>query len=195
MSLRGFAWILGLGLATAVAAETTPSPQTEVAIFAGGCFWCVEVDFEKLDGVIEAESGYTAGHVDHPTYARVSRGDTGHTEAVRVVFDPAVVSYVQLLEHFWRNIDPTVKDQQFCDVGPQYRSGIYWLDDAQREAAEASLRPVMDRFGTVHTEIEAATTFWPAEAEHQNYAARNPVRYRFYRSRCGRDARLRELWG
>jgi peptide-methionine (S)-S-oxide reductase len=194
--MRALLVIAGLLFAVApvIAADAEPR-QTGVAIFAGGCFWCLEYDFEKLDGVIEAESGYTAGHLENPSYEQVGRGDTGHTEAVRVIYDPEVVSYAQLLDYFWRNIDPTQKDRQFCDSGPQYRSGIYWLDAAQREAAEASLEPVRDRFGVVYTEIEEASTFWLAEDYHQNYAKRNPVRYRFYRSRCGRDARLRELWG
>jgi peptide-methionine (S)-S-oxide reductase len=167
------------------------------AILAGGCFWCVEADFEKLPGVISAESGYMRGKTEKPTYSQVSAGGTGHVEVVRIVFDPARVSYAQLLDHFWRNIDPTVKDQQFCDAGDMYRSGIYYLDADQRKAAEASRDALVasKRFAQVHTEIEPATTFWPAEAYHQDYYRKNPVRYKLYRSGCGRDARLAELWG
>ncbi len=180
------------------AAPPAAAPASRAsAIFAGGCFWCVEADFEKLPGVISAESGYMRGKVERPTYKQVSAGGTGHVEVVRVVFDPARVTYQQLLEHFWRNIDPTVKDQQFCDVGDMYRSGIYFLDAAQQRAAEASRSALVasKRFAQIHTEIEPATTFWPAEDYHQDYYKKNPVRYKLYRSGCGRDARLAELWG
>ena len=182
---------------SAAAAPPPPAPGTAVAIFASGCFWCTESDFEKLPGVISAESGYIGGTVERPNYRQVSAGRTGHTEAVRVVFDPARVGYEQLLEHFWRNVDPTVKDQQFCDVGNHYRSGIFYLDPAQKRAAEAS-RTALEasrRFPRIHTEITAATTFWVAEDYHQDYYKKNPVRYQIYRSGCGRDARLAELWG
>jgi peptide-methionine (S)-S-oxide reductase len=179
------------------AAPLTGVPGAAVAVFASGCFWCTESDFEKLPGVISAESGYIGGNVDRPTYRQVSAGRTGHTEAVRVVYDPAKVSYERLLEHFWRNVDPTVKDAQFCDVGSQYRSGIFYVDAEQKRAAEAS-RAVLEatkRFPRIFTEVTAATTFWLAEDYHQDYAKRNPVRYQLYRSGCGRDARLAELWG
>ncbi|MCE2945935.1 MAG: peptide-methionine (S)-S-oxide reductase MsrA [Betaproteobacteria bacterium] len=211
--MSAYRWLMGaLGVllaalaALAVAQVAAPGPAAPPAaaqagrasaIFAGGCFWCVEADFEKLPGVISAESGYMRGKVDRPTYKQVSAGGTGHVEVVRVVFDPARVSYQQLLEHFWRNIDPTVKDQQFCDVGDMYRSGIYFLDAAQQRAAEASRSALVasKRFSQIHTEIESATTFWPAEDYHQDYYKKNPVRYKLYRSGCGRDARLAELWG
>jgi len=211
--MSAYRWLMGaLGVllaalaALAVAQVAAPGPAAPPAaaqagrasaIFAGGCFWCVEADFEKLPGVISAESGYMRGKVDRPTYKQVSAGGAGHVEVVRVVFDPARVSYQQLLEHFWRNIDPTVKDQQFCDVGDMYRSGIYFLDAAQQRAAEASRSALVasKRFSQIHTEIESATTFWPAEDYHQDYYKKNPVRYKLYRSGCGRDARLAELWG
>ena len=180
-----------------VPAAAPPDGTRASAIFAGGCFWCVEADFEKLPGVISAESGYMRGKVEKPTYKQVSAGGTGHVEVVRVVFDPARVSYQQLLEHFWRNIDPTVKDRQFCDVGDMYRSGIYYLDPGQKRAAEASRNALVasKRFAQVHTEVEPATTFWPAEDYHQDYYKKNPVRYKLYRSGCVREARLAELWG
>jgi len=167
------------------------------AIFAGGCFWCIEADFEKLAGVIEVESGYTAGQTKNPTYESTSSGKTGHTEAVRVIYDPMKVSYPQLVEYFWRHIDPTVKDRQFCDVGSQYRSGIYWQNDAERKAAEASRDALLKsaRFPVIYSELQAASEFWPAEEYHQDYYKKNPVRYAYYRSNCGRDARVQQLWG
>jgi peptide-methionine (S)-S-oxide reductase len=167
------------------------------AIFAGGCFWCIEADFEKLAGVIEVESGYTAGQTKNPTYESTSSGKSGHTEAVRVIYDPKKVSYPQLVEYFWRHIDPTVKDRQFCDAGSQYRSGIYWQNDAERKAAEESRDALLKsaRFPVIYTELQAATEFWPAEEYHQDYYKKNPVRYAYYRNGCGRDARVQQLWG
>ena len=172
--------------------------DTAYATFAGGCFWCIEADFEKVEGVLSVTSGYTGGELANPTYKQVSAGKTGHTEAVRVVFDPETVSYEELLEVFWRNIDPTVSDRQFCDVGSQYRSGIFFHSEAQREAAERSraelerTKPFTD---PIVTEITAATAFYPAEAYHQDYYKKNPIRYSYYRNGCGRDRRLAELWG
>jgi peptide-methionine (S)-S-oxide reductase len=167
------------------------------AIFAGGCFWCTESDFEKLSGVISAESGYTAGQTANPTYEQVSAGVTGHTEAVRVVYDTAKVSYPQLLEYFWRTIDPTVKDRQFCDSGTQYRSGIYFQNEAERKAAEDSRSALLKdgKVKQVYTEIQMAKVFYPAEEYHQDYYKKNPVRYAYYRKGCGRDARLEQIWG
>ena len=168
------------------------------ATFAGGCFWCMEPPYDKLDGVISTTSGYIAGHKKNPTYEEVSTGRTGHTEAVEVVYDPKKVSYEKLLDVFWRNIDPTVKDQQFCDVGSQYRTGIFYHTDDQKRLAEAS-KSALDRTkpfkGAIVTEIARATEFYPAEGYHQDYYVKNPVRYKFYRSGCGRDARLKQLWG
>lgn len=189
------------GMAQAQTAPTTISSATgtgtATALFAGGCFWCMEADFEKLPGVLEAESGYTAGKTPNPTYRDVSNGHTGHTEAVRVVYDPAKVSYAQLVEHFWRNIDPTEKNRQFCDIGSQYRSGIYWQNEAQRQVVEASHAALVKsgRFKTIHTELAPASTFHLAEDYHQDYAKKNSVRYSYYRLSCGRDARLKKLWG
>lgn len=190
------AWLAGLLLAagTATAADDAGAGG-EVAYFAGGCSWCTEADFEKLDGVTEAVSGYMGGDVPDPTYKQVSRGDTGHTEAVRVHYDPERISYAQLVAFHWRNIDPTVADRQFCDRGSQYRAGIYYRDDAEKAVAEASLEQVAARFDEVRTEIAPATTFYEAEAYHQDYAERNSIRYKIYRFNCGRDDRLEKLWG
>lgn len=184
-------------LNTPAQAQTPAQPGKATAIFAGGCFWCIEKDFEKLPGVIEAESGYTSGKTVAPTYEQVSAGITGHTEAVRVTYDPAKVSYPQLVDYFWRHIDPTVKDRQFCDEGSQYRSGIYWQNEAERKVAEGSRDEFVKskRFPVIHTEVLPASRFWPAEDYHQNYYKKNPVRYNYYRTSCGRDARVEALWG
>ena len=181
-----------LGGLQAVAAE---NPAT--AVFAGGCFWCTESDFEKVPGVLAAESGYTGGRKANPTYEQVSDGGTGHTEAVRVTYDPARVNYAQLVEYFWRTIDPTVRNRQFCDVGSQYRSAIFWQTDEERAIAEKSRDALLasGRFKEVNTEIEKASVFYPAEEYHQDYYKKNPIRYGYYRHGCGRDDRLKELWG
>jgi peptide-methionine (S)-S-oxide reductase len=189
-----------LPVAFAVASLTQPAwaqPAKATAIFAGGCFWCIEKDFEKLPGVIEVESGYTAGKTTQPTYEQVSAGSTGHTEAVRVIYDAGKVSYPQLVEYFWRHIDPTVKDRQFCDVGSQYRSGIYWQNESEKKVVEASRDALVKsgRFPVIHTELAAASTFWLAEDYHQDYYKKNPVRYNYYRTSCGRDQRVEQLWG
>ena len=182
-------------LATALLAHTAHA-ATATAIFAGGCFWCTESDFEKLPGVIAAESGYTAGKVPNPSYKAVSAGTTGHTEAVRVTYDPAKVTYSQLVEYFWKTIDPSEKDKQFCDSGSQYRSGIYWGSDAERQTATASRDALLKtcRFKMIHTELAAASTFYPAEEYHQDYYKKNPLRYAYYRNGCGRDAQLKRVW-
>ena len=188
--------------ATPPASAYTPAVPTvngqpmAYAIFAGGCFWCIEADFEKMAGVLEVESGYTAGMTVNPTYQQVSAGRTGHTEAVRVLYDPAKVSYPQLVEYFWRHIDPTVKDQQFCDKGPQYRSGIYWQNEAERAVAESSRDALVKsgRFPVIHTELAPASVFYLAEEYHQNYYKKNELRYSYYRASCGRDARVKQLW-
>ena len=168
------------------------------ATFAGGCFWCMEPPFDKLPGVVSTTSGYTGGKKLNPTYREVSDGDTGHAEAVQIVYDPAKISYQQLLNVFWRNIDPTVKDQQFCDHGSQYRTGIFPHGDEQKKQADASKAALMKAKpfkADIVTEITAASTFYPAEDYHQDYYLKNPVKYKFYRFNCGRDARLKELWG
>lgn len=181
----------------AKARQATPTkPGEAVAIFAGGCFWCMEPPYDKLPGVIATTSGYISGRTRNPTYEQVSAGITGHTEAVQVRYDPSKVGYQTLLDVFWRNIDPLAVDRQFCDAGSQYRSGIYPVDAVQRRLAEASKQQVAQRLKKpIATEITDATTFYPAEAYHQDYYIKNPARYRFYRFNCGRDARLKELWG
>ena len=173
------------------------SMAAATAIFAGGCFWCLEADFDKLPGVIATESGYTGGKTPNPTYHQVSAGGTGHTEAVRVSYDPAKVSYQQLVNYFWRHIDPAAKDRQFCDVGTQYRSAIYWQNEAERKIAEASRDALLKsgKVAQVFTEIAAASAFYPAEEYHQDYYKKNPIRYAYYRKSCGRDARVHEIWG
>jgi peptide-methionine (S)-S-oxide reductase len=182
--------------ATAGAYAQAPAPSKMVT-FAGGCFWCVEADFDKVDGVIGTTSGYTGGRTANPSYEDVGHGGTGHAEAVRVSYDPAKVSYQQLVDYFWRHIDPTVKDRQFCDAGTQYRSAIYWQNEAERKIAEASRDALLKsgRLPQIFTEIAAASTFYPAEEYHQDYYKKNPIRYAFYRKNCGRDARVHEVWG
>ena len=172
--------------------------QTATAIFAGGCFWCEETAFEGLNGVISVTSGYTGGQTKNPTYEEVSSGATGHAESVQVVFDPAKITYEQLLDVFWHNIDPLQKNGQFCDHGTQYRSAIFYGNDGQKRAAEESKRKLeqQPRFqGKIATQIVAASTFYPAEEYHQDFYKKNPTRYHEYRLGCGRDARLQELWG
>jgi peptide-methionine (S)-S-oxide reductase len=179
------------------AAMPDVSGATATAIFAGGCFWCVEADFEKLAGVIAAESGYTGGNTPVPNYREVSAGGTGHAEAVRVTYDPAQISYAQLLDYFWRHIDPTARNRQFCDIGDQYRSAIYYGNAEERAQASASKQKLVDegRFMRIHTEIKPARRFYRAEERHQDYYKKNPLSYWYYRRGCGRDARVEELWG
>lgn len=180
------------------ATQVVVPPGHALATFAGGCFWCMEPPFDKLPGVTATISGYTDGKVTNPTYEAVSSGSTGHTEAVQIVYDPKKVSYEKLLEVFWLNIDPTVKDRQFCDGGTQYRTGIYFHDDGQRKAALASLEALKKSKPfkqEIVTPVVMASPFYPAEDYHQDYYQKNPVRYNFYRTGCGRDARLKELWG
>ncbi len=168
------------------------------AIFAGGCFWCMEQPFDELEGVVSTTSGYIGGQVKDPTYRQVSAGGSGHTEAVKIVFDPAQVSYQELLHVFWRNIDPLAVDRQFCDGGSQYRTGIYPSGEEQSRLAEES-KEALARSGRfdrpIATEIEPAGKFYAAEEYHQDYYRKNSVRYKMYRTGCGRDRRLKELWG
>ena len=188
--------LMAVSLMTVV--NSAGAANTEKATFAGGCFWCMEHPFDALPGVISTTSGYIGGFKDNPTYREVSAGSTGHTEALQVLFDPELVSYEALLEVYWHNSDPTTANRQFCDVGSQYRPGIFYPSEAQKQAAEASkaeLQRDKSFSEDVVTEITEATTFWPAEEYHQDYYLKNPVRYKFYRYNCGRDKRLAELWG
>jgi peptide-methionine (S)-S-oxide reductase len=189
--------IAGL-MAGLTSAADARSPALAEAIFAGGCFWCMEPPFDAVDGVISTTSGYTGGHVVDPTYEQVSSGTTGHAEALKVVYDPRKVSYEALLAVFWKNVDPTVVDRQFCDVGSQYRTGIFYVDDEQKRLAEASKAALMKSRpfdGPIVTGVEKAGPFYPAEEYHQDYYRKNPIRYKYYRYGCGRDRRLNELWG
>lgn len=192
----------GLAFPTAHAADSPEAPADSAAedlataIFAGGCFWCMEPPYDRQPGVTATTSGYTGGERENPDYETVSGGGTGHAEAVRITYDPDEIGYAELLEIFWRNVDPFAEDRQFCDTGAQYRSAIFYRNDRQRELAEASLAEMQERFDrTIATEIAPAGTFWEAEDYHQNYYEKNPLRYKFYRFRCGRDDRLEEIWG
>ena len=192
-----FSLFLGT-LITGVSDCQSATAKLEKATFAGGCFWCMEAPFDKLGGVVSVTSGYTGGSVRNPTYEQVSAGGTGHAEAVQIVYDPARISYSKLLSVFWVNIDPTVRDRQFCDIGNQYRSGVFYHSAEQQRAALQS-KAGLDRTKTfkepIVTEIVAATEFYPAEEYHQHYYKKNPLRYKYYRNGCGRDRRLKELWG
>jgi peptide-methionine (S)-S-oxide reductase len=166
-------------------------------VVAGGCFWCVESDFDKVDGVLETISGYTGGHVQNPTYKQVSRENTGHYEAVRVIYDPSVVTYDELLDYYWRHVDPTDAGGQFCDRGDSYRTAIFVETDEEREAAEASkaaLNALDILPGDIVTPIKDRGTFWPAEDYHQNYYKTHPIKYSYYRHACGRDKRVKDVW-
>ncbi len=200
-------WILSLALTVAAAVATGENREMntmekatgkpEKATFAGGCFWCMEALFDTIPGVISVTVGYTGGTLKNPTYEQVSAGGTGHAEAVRIVYDPTKTGYGKLLELFWRNIDPTVKDRQFCDVGSQYRTAIFYHGEEQRMLAEKSKEALLKNKpfqGPIVTEITAAGEFYPAEEYHQHYYKKNPARYTCYRTTCGRDGRLDQLW-
>ena len=190
--------VLDAGLALAQPAKLPAVPPgAAVATFAGGCFWCMEAPFDKLDGVLATTSGYTGGTKARPSYEEVSSGSTGHAEAVQVLYDPKKISYDKLLDVFWHNIDPTVTDRQFCDMGTQYRTAIFVHDDKQRQLAEASKAAIEKSKlfrDPIVTPIVVAAEFWPAEEYHQDYYVKNPIRYNYYRTGCGRDARLKQLW-
>ena len=178
--------------------EAAKGDALEKATFAGGCFWCMEEAFDKVDGVVSTTSGYTGGRTKAPTYEDVSAGGTGHAESVDVLYDPARVTYAKLLDVFWRNIDPTTPDRQFCDQGNQYRSAIFYHDETQKRLAEESkkaLEKARPFKGMIVTEIVPASVFYPAEEYHQNFHEKNPVRYKLYKFGCGRAQRLKELWG
>ena len=183
--------------AVSLGGASAQAPKTATAIFAGGCFWCVEADFDKVPGVLSTTSGYIGGTVKNPTYQQVSAGGTGHAEAVEIAYDPAKVTYAQLLDVFWRNVDPLVKDKQFCDTGDQYRTAIFYRTDEEKKLAEETKKKVEAKFipRAVYTQIVKADTFYPAEDYHQDYYKKNESRYKFYRWNCGRDQRLEQLWG
>jgi peptide-methionine (S)-S-oxide reductase len=196
--MRALAALFLVLAAVAAPSAHAQSQGLEKATFAGGCFWCMEPPFDKLAGVVSTTSGYTGGTKPNPTYEEVSSGRTGHAESVEVLYDPKQVSYEKLLDTFWHNIDPTVRDRQFCDVGTQYRTAIFVHNDEQRRIAErskAELEKSKPFRQQIVTPIVAAGPFYPAEAYHQDFYKKNPIRYKFYRDGCGRDARLKELWG
>ena len=200
--VTGLAAAIALASAGALAQQDGPTMQPKigqaVATFAGGCFWCMEPPYDKLEGVLSTTSGYTGGTKVDPTYQEVSAGGTGHAEAVQVTYDPSQVSYQELLEVFWRNVDPLDAGGQFCDRGDSYRTGIFVHDEEQRRLAEESKRKLAEseRFAQpIVTEVVDAGDFYPAEDYHQDYYRKNPVRYKFYRWNCGRDQRLTDLWG
>jgi len=198
--------ILLLALVLLAGAVPSAAPQkrsdmdreTDTATFAGGCFWCMQPPFEGIDGVISVTAGYTGGTTVNPTYEEVSSGGTGHTESVQIVFDPTRVTYQRLLEIFWHNIDPFARDRQFCDVGEQYRSAIFTHGEEQMRLAKES-KTALEKSGRfkepIATEIVPASAFYTAEEYHQDYHKKNPIRYKFYRYSCGRDQRLKEIWG
>ena len=188
-------FLLFFALSIAFSSQLVAQDKTEKAVFASGCFWCTESDFEDRVGVVKVVSGYTNGKTSNPTYTQVSAGSTGYAEAVEVTYDPKKITYKELLKIYWENSDPTVNDRQFCDQGSQYRPGIYFLTPEQESLAKESKEKVGKFLGvTVLTEIEKAGTFYPAEDYHQDYYKKNPIRYKYYRFNCGRDQRLETLW-
>ncbi|MBX9740837.1 MAG: peptide-methionine (S)-S-oxide reductase MsrA [Beijerinckiaceae bacterium] len=191
--------ILGLALALGLSGLATQAHAQRVeatAVFAAGCFWCLESDMDKVKGVVSTTSGYAGGKLANPTYQQVSAGRTGHTEVVKVVYDPNIVTYKQLLHVFWRNVDPLTANAQFCDQGSQYRGAIFYGNAEEKKLAEESRAEIAGRFDKpIVTEIAPAATFYPAEDYHQDYYQKNPVKYKYYRYSCGRDRRLQELWG
>jgi peptide-methionine (S)-S-oxide reductase len=202
LGLLLLAGLLLAGLAGAAPAKPAPAPAPAAghpvakAAFAGGCFWCMQPAFERVPGVLKVTAGYAGGQKKNPTYEEVSSGGTGHAESVEVVFDPAKVSYAKLLDVFWHNVDPTTPDRQFCDGGHQYRTAVFYYDEAQHRLAEETKAAIEKAKGwRIVTEIVPASTFYPAEEYHQDYYKKNPIRYKFYRYNCGRDQRLAELWG
>ena len=197
LGLSGVGLLFALNVFAADGAMTGDVTEGK-ATFASGCFWCTESDFEKVPGVLSAVSGYIGGKNDNPTYREVSGGKTGHIEAVEIIYDTSRVSYAELLEVFWKNVDPTVEDQQFCDKGAPYQSHIFYHGEEQKKLADASKAKVIKTKTfpeKILTPITAASTFWPAENYHQDYYKKNSYRYRYYRFACGRDKRLEELWG
>ena len=181
-----------------LSSNLTQANETKSTILAGGCFWCIEADFEKLDGVVDVVSGYTGGHIENPRYAQVSAGHSGHIEAVKVTYDSDIISYTQILDYFWRHIDPTRDDGQFCNRGPQYRPAIFYKDEVERQDILESARQIekIKPFNEpLKVEFISAQKFYPAEDYHQDYYKTNSIRYNFYRYSCGRDARVKELWG
>lgn len=196
MSIRRV--VLVLFVHFAVISTAAGAPKIETAILAGGCFWCIESDYEKLDGVLDVVSGYSGGHVKNPTYKQVSTGDSGHIEVVKVTYDANKLNYTEILDYFWRHVDPTRNDGQFCDTGPQYRPAIFYQDENQHKLAMSSVKKTEQSKPfreALKVELIQVSNFYPAEAYHQDYYKKNPIRYKFYRLSCGRDSRVEDLWG
>lgn len=197
----GFVSVVGIS-ALSMRAEESPasdpsSSDYRSVILAGGCFWCVEADFDKLKGVVETISGYSGGHVDNPTYKQVTKGGTGHYEVVKVTYDPAKTTLETLINYYWRHVDPTDSGGQFCDRGPSYRTAVFVANADERaivEASKAAIEAASSLDNPIVTPILDAKAFWPAEGFHQNYYKKNPVRYRYYRTACGRDKRIAHVW-
>lgn len=185
---------VSLFLLTPPAFAESDSSNKAIATFGGGCFWCMEPPFDKLDGVVSTVSGFSGGHVANPSYKQVVRGNTGHTEVVQITYDPSKISYQELLQVYWKNVDPLDKGGQFCDRGWSYRPVIFAHNEEQQKLAEAS-RSELDVNGTIAVPVESYTSFYAAEDYHQDYYLKNPVRYKFYRYNCGRDKRLQQVWG
>ena len=195
---RAFPWLVMIALCAPLLAAAQGTPATAKATFAGGCFWCMEEAYDAVPGVVATVSGYMGGHTKNPTYEQVSSGGTGYAEVVQVEYDPSKVSYAKLVDVFWHNVDPTQVNGQFCDHGTQYRTAIFYSNAEQKKIAEDSKAALVKNKpfkGKIVTEITPASAFYPAEAYHQNFHLTNPLRYKFYKSGCGRPARLRELWG
>ena len=196
--MKRLSYALAVAAALLLSSARAAESAYETAILAGGCFWCMESDYEKLDGIVDVVSGYTGGTSKNPTYKQVSAGIGGHIESVRVTYDPKVINYRQILDYYWRHIDPTRDDGQFCDRGPQYRPVIFYQGPEQKAIAEASLaevkksKPFKDE---IKVALKPANAFYPAEEYHQDYYRKNPIRYKFYRFNCGRDSRVEALWG
>jgi peptide-methionine (S)-S-oxide reductase len=188
--------LLGMVIESDESGMAQKHSEQEVATFAGGCFWCMEPVFDQLEGVLSATVGYTGGHTRNPTYEEVSSGQTGHTEAIQIIFDPHRVSYAHLVDIFWKNIDPTVPNRQFCDVGTQYRTAIFYHSQLQKKIAEKSQKEILNsrQIDRIHTEIVPAADFYPAEESHQKFYKKNPNRYKIYHDHCGRSERLKEIW-
>jgi len=179
-------------------ADTANEPKVETVVLGGGCFWCIEADYEKLNGIVDVISGYAGGHIKDPTYQQVSAGGSGHIEVVKVTYDANKINYSQILDYFWRHVDPTRDDGQFCDRGSQYRPAIFYQDESQKKLALASTKQIEQSkpfAQPLKVELIQASTFYPAEDYHQDYYKKNPIRYNFYRFNCGRDARVEQLWG
>ena len=197
ISLFVSALVLG-GLMAIPQGSNAENNQQAKATFAGGCFWCMEEAFEKVEGVVSVVSGYTGGQVENPTYEQVSAGSTGHTESIEVTYDPSQVTFPQLLEVFWRNVDPTTPNAQFCDHGNQYRSAVFYHDENQKQLVAASKKKIEGTKSfpdSIVTEIAPASVFYPAEEYHQDFYTKNPIRYKYYKWSCGRAQRLEQLWG